>query len=103
MDAEALRAIADGVRLNLDTVADAEASASRCRPSCRRSTATSAARPKWRRVRRAHRQADPAHQPPAPRQHQEQRDHAGLRARRRLRALAEAADTFRGLLREGAR
>jgi DNA gyrase subunit B len=38
MDAEALRAIADGVALNLDTVPDAEASARRCRPSCRRST-----------------------------------------------------------------
>ena len=37
------------------------------------------------RVRRAHRQALAAHQPPPPRQHQEQRDHAGLRARRRLR------------------
>ncbi len=37
------------------------------------------------RVRRPHRQAAAAHQPPPPRQHQVQRDHAGLRARRRLR------------------
>ena len=38
MDAEALRAIADGVALNLDTVPEAEAAPSRCRPSCRSST-----------------------------------------------------------------
>jgi DNA gyrase subunit B len=37
------------------------------------------------RIRRPHRQAHPAHQPPPSRQHQEQRHHARLRSRRRLR------------------
>ncbi len=37
-----------------------------------------------RRVRCAHRQADPAHQPPPPWKRPQQCDHAGLRARRRL-------------------
>jgi DNA gyrase subunit B len=34
MDAEALRAVADGVSINLDTVLDAEASAAALRPNC---------------------------------------------------------------------
>jgi DNA gyrase subunit B len=34
MDAEALRAIADGVQIKLDTVEEAQASAVACRPSC---------------------------------------------------------------------
>ena len=87
MDAEALRAIADGVSLNLDTVPDAEASrrgAAGQAAGARQGQQRRAGR-SGRRVRRAHRQADAAHQPPPSRQHQEQRDHAGLRARRRLR------------------
>jgi DNA gyrase subunit B len=38
MDAEALRAIADGVALDLDTTPAAEASPRRCRSSCASST-----------------------------------------------------------------
>jgi DNA gyrase subunit B len=64
---------------------------SRCRPSCRNWTSHQR-RPgrSGQRVRRPHRQADPAHQPPPPRQHQEQRAHAGLRARRRLRGAGRS-------------
>jgi DNA gyrase subunit B len=78
MDLDALRAIGGGLTLNLDTLAAAEASARHCRQlagGCRGE----------RRVRRPHRQAPAAHQPPPPRQHQEQRHQPGLPARRRLR------------------
>jgi DNA gyrase subunit B len=87
MDAEALRAMADGVALNLDTVPEAEASAVALQAKLQELDKLTNAAPgrSGGRVRRPHRQADPAHQPPAPRQHQEQRHHAGLRARRRLR------------------
>ena len=62
------------------------------RPSARRAALQAALRDAEvaGRVRRAHRQAHPAHQPPAPRQRQEQRDHAGLRPRRRLRGAGTA-------------
>jgi DNA gyrase subunit B len=91
MDVEALRAIADGLALNLDSAAE--------RRGQRAGAAGRAARRRGeRRIRRPHRQAPAAHQPPAPRQHQEQRHHAGLRARRRLRGAARAGLTFKGLL-----
>ena len=86
MDAEALRSIADGVSLNLDTVEQAEVSAIALQAKLRELTTTGVPAEVAGRVRRAHRQTHPAHQPPPPRQHQEQRAHAGLRARRRLRA-----------------
>jgi len=103
MDAEALRAIADGVRLNLDTVAEAEASAvalqARLRELATTGTPAEVAgefdarsdKPILRISRRHHGNVksslitqDFVHGA----------DYA---------ALAEAADTFRGLLGEGAR
>ena len=59
MDAEALRAIADGVRLNLDTVPDAEASAVALQDKLQElDKATNAAPAEVaERVRCAHRQA----------------------------------------------
>jgi hypothetical protein len=64
MDLDALRAMANGLTLDLDSAAAAEASAlalQGCAGGCHRGSA----------VRRAHRQAPAAHQPPPPRQHQE--------------------------------
>ncbi len=82
MDVEGLRAIADGLVLDLDSAASrrSQRAGAEGRAARRRSGG---------RVRRAHRQAPAAHQPPPPRQHQEQRDHAGLRARRRLRGAEQ--------------
>ena len=79
MDVEALRAMANGLALDLDTLEAAEAlgHGAEGRAARRRSDG---------RVRHAHRQAHPAHQPHAPRQREEQRDHRRLRARRRLRS-----------------
>jgi DNA gyrase subunit B len=91
MDLDALRAIADGLTLDLDSAAAAEASAAALQ-------ALAARRRSRGRVRRPHRQAPAAHQPPPPRQHQEQRHHAGLRARRRLRRAGTRRPTFEGLL-----
>jgi DNA gyrase subunit B len=65
MDAEALRAIADGVVLNLDTVTEAEASAVKLQEIDK---LTNAAPAEVAGEFDARRQADPAHQPPAPRQ-----------------------------------
>ena len=69
MDIDALRAMANGLELDLDTLDAAEASAAALQAR--------AARRRGRgRVRRPHRQAHPAHQPPASRQRQVERDHA---------------------------
>jgi DNA gyrase subunit B len=105
MDAEALRAIADGVRLNLDTVADAERSALELQA-------------KLQELDRAH-NSEPAE---VAGEFDARTDKPVLRISRRhhgntkssvitqdfvhgadYAALAEAATTFRGLLHEGAR
>ncbi len=105
MDAEALRAIADGVRLNLDTVADAEASAVALQAKLQEIDKASSASP-----------AEVAGEFDA------RTDKPVLRISRRhhgnikssiitqdfvhgadYAALAEAANTFRGLLHEGAK
>ncbi|AEG91062.1 DNA topoisomerase (ATP-hydrolyzing) subunit B [Ramlibacter tataouinensis] len=105
MDREALRAIADGVRLNLDTVPDAEASAI-------------ALQAKLQELDRASSNAAPAE---VAGEFDARADKPILRISRRhhgnvkssvitqdfvhgadYKALAEAADTFRGLLHEGA-
>ncbi|MFD0668202.1 DNA topoisomerase (ATP-hydrolyzing) subunit B [Ramlibacter sp. MAHUQ-53] len=104
MDAEALRAIADGVALNLDTVAEAEASATALQAKLQEIDRLTNAAP-----------AEVAGEFDA------RSDKPILRISRRhhgnvkssvitqdfvhgadYRALAEAADTFRGLLKEGA-
>jgi DNA gyrase subunit B len=77
MDLDALRAMANGLVLDLDSAAAAEASAVALQAALTDATGGSP-------VRRTHRQAPAAHRPPPPRQHQGQRDHAGLSARRRL-------------------
>ncbi|GAO25722.1 DNA gyrase, b subunit [Alicycliphilus sp. B1] len=82
------------------------------RPGQRRAAAGQAARTEHqRRARRrdgrdrpAHRQAHPAHQPPPPRQHQEQPHHARTSwPATTTPPLAEAAESFRGLIQEGAK
>ena len=78
MDLDALRAMANGLVLDLDSAAAAEASA-------RGAAGGAEGRRGERRIRHPQRQAPAARQPAPPRQHQEQRHHAGLPARRRLR------------------
>ena len=79
MDGAALRAIADGLALDLDTRG--------CRRGQRGRVGRRAARRRGPcRRRRTHRQAAAAHQPAPARQREGQRHHAGLRARRRLRS-----------------
>jgi DNA gyrase subunit B len=88
MDLDALRAMANGLTLDLDSAAAAEASAWRCRQAL--------TTPGRGAVRRAHRQAPAAHRPPPPRQHQGQRHHAGLPARRRLRRAEGSRPDLQG-------
>ena len=78
MDVDALRALANGLELDLDTLEGAEASARALQAALRRRRGRG-------RVRRPHRQAPAAHQPAAPRQRQVERDHRRLRPWRRLR------------------
>ncbi|MBU1351769.1 MAG: DNA topoisomerase (ATP-hydrolyzing) subunit B [Gammaproteobacteria bacterium] len=103
MDAEALRAIADGVSLNLDTVADAEVSAVALQAKLRELNATGAPaevagefdvrtdKPLLRISRRHHGNIKSS---VITQDFVHGADYA---------ALAEAADTFRGLLGEGAK
>ena len=78
MDVDALRALANGLELDLDSLEAAERSAAALQAALVRGRGRG-------RVRRAHRQARAAHQPPAPRQRQVERHHGRLRPRRRLR------------------
>jgi DNA gyrase subunit B len=91
MDVEALRAMANGLALDLDTPPPPKPAPPALQAALHDAEVS-------RRVRRAHRQAPAAHQPPPPRQHQVQRHHAGLRARRRLRGADRAGLSFKGLL-----
>lgn len=105
MDSEALRAIADGVRLNLDTVADAESSAVALQAKLQEIDRLTNAAP-----------AEVAGEFDArtdkPILRISRRHHGNIKSSvitqdfvhgADYKALAEAADTFRGLLGEGAR
>ena len=69
MDVEALRAMANGLEINLDTLESAEASALALKAALHDADVSAEFDARMR-------QAHPAHRPQAPRQHQEQRDHA---------------------------
>jgi DNA gyrase subunit B len=103
MDAEALRAIADGVRLNLDTLDDAQASAQALQTALRQLATTGAP---------AEVAAEFDVRSDKPILRISRRHHGNVKSSvitqdfvhgADYAALADAADTFRGLLGEGAR
>ncbi len=85
MDAEALRAIADGVKITLDTLDDAQGLRPYPGSQAARADHHRCARRSDGRNRPGEREPHLAHQPPPPRQHQELHPHARLRAQPRLR------------------
>ena len=85
MDAEALRAIADGVQITLDSIEAAQACAPHLGGQAARVDHHGRARRGHGRNRPRLRKARAAHQPPPPRQHQEFHPHPGVRAQPRLR------------------